>query len=887
MFFSCSTEKNTFVSRSYHNITAHYNVYFNGLESYKKGIKRIQDDHQDDFTRLLPIYIDGTEESAGSVSAEMDKAIKKASKTIKYHSIKSKPKLKKGNISKKDQEFLAKNEFNKWVDDSYLLMGEAYFMKAEFLPARQNFEYIIREYNKEEIKYDAMIWMGRTSLATKNFKTTRSWIDQISAEKDFPKRLDADFEILQAAYFFAQKDKDSSIPHLLKAINLNKDKKQKVRHQYLLAQLYKEKDNFRRAAKIFEDVSKSNSKYEMEFNAKINMAECYGKLGGSYKNMKKLLSKMLRDDKNIEYLDQVYYALAEVEFKNGKTNEAIKNYKLSSVNSLYNTNQKAISCMKLGNIYFEEPDYRPAHAYYDTCILNLSNEHPQYEYISTLSSNLTGLVENLDIIEREDSLQQIASLPEKERNELIDKIIRDLIEQEKLEREQERETQQNSMLFDQRRGSSQINAPTGGGWYFYNPATLSFGQNEFRKKWGTRKLEDHWRRSNKAIISMEDAYADQDSTGNDSTGVANRISDNKSRNFYMQDLPLTDSLIAISNEKIRSALFDVGSIYMNDFSDWKKSITSFENLESRFPDHEYKLTTYYNLYKLYTKLNNNDKATSYKNLIINNFPESYFSKLLQNPNYQQELLEKNKQERLKYEEIYTLYKSNQIEIAKTKALKFISENPESEYFPKVKFISIISSALEIEQIDLKRQLANFIQNYQDDPLSNRASQILAYLGETDIDALMADLKSRPTPIVTTQENDSIISETIPESKYNSISPDEAHIYVIAVSGDFKDTKQLRFEISNFNIFTFNLRTFRVSNIPLKESSELVVVKPFKNQRQSVNYMKLIYNNQNIFNTIKDADYKQFVISSSNLNILKKDKDIEEYLEFYRANYLNQ
>jgi tetratricopeptide (TPR) repeat protein len=818
----------------------------------------------------------------------MDKAIKKASKTIKYHSIKTKPKLKKGNISKKDQEFLAKNEFNKWVDDSYLLMGEAYFMKAEFIPAKQNFEYIIREYNKEEIKYDAMIWIGRTNLATRNYKTTRSWIDQISADKDFPKRLDADFEILQAAYFFAQKDKDSSIPHLLKAINLNKNKKQKVRHQYLLAQLYKEKGNFRRAAKIFEEVSKSNSKYEMGFNAKINMAECYGKLGGSYKDMKKLLCKMLRDDKNIEYLDQVYYALAEIEFKNGKTNEAIKNYKLSSENSLYNTNQKAISCMKLGNIYFNEPDYRPAQAYYDTCILNLSNENSQYEYISTLSRNLTGLVENLDIVEYEDSLQRIALLPDKERNELIDNIIREVVEQEQLEKEQARETQQNSMLFDQRNGSSQISAPTGGEWYFYNPATLSFGQNEFRKKWGTRKLEDHWRRSNKAVILIDDAYAaDQDSTENDSTRVTNRISDNKSRKFYMQNLPLTDSLIAISNEKISSALFDIGSIYMNDFSDWKKSIASFESLESRFPDQEFKLTTYYNLYELYTKLNNSEKATSFKNLITINFPDSYYSKFLQNPNYQQELLEQKRQERLKYEEIYTLYRSNQIEIAKAKSLKFISENPQSEYFPKVTFISIISSALEIEPIDLKRQLANFIQNYQDDPLSNRASQILAYLGETDIEALMAELASRPDPVITAQKNDSINSETIPNSKYNSISPDEPHIYVIAVSGDFKDTKQLRFEISNFNIFTFNLRTFGVSFIPLKESSELVIVKPFKNQRQSVNYMKLIHSNQNIFNTIKDIDYEQFVISSSNLKILKNEKDIEEYLEFYRANYLNQ
>ena len=312
---SCSTEKNTFVSRSYHNLTAHYNVYFNGNEAYRKGIKRVEDQHADDFTRLLPVYITGNEESASSIAGDMDKAIKKASKTIKYHSIKAKPKQKSGSLSKKEKKFMKKTEYNKWVDDSYLLMGKAYFMKTEFLAARQNFEYIIREFRDEEIKYDAMYWMARTSLATKNMKMTRQWLDQISAEKKFPDRLTADVEVLQAAYYLEMGEKDAAIPHLTKSIKENKNKKERVRHQYLLAQLYKEKENFRKAAQMFEKVYKTNAPYEMEFNAKINMAECYGKLGGSYKDMKKLLSKMLKDDKNIDYLDQVYYALAEIEFK--------------------------------------------------------------------------------------------------------------------------------------------------------------------------------------------------------------------------------------------------------------------------------------------------------------------------------------------------------------------------------------------------------------------------------------------------------------------------------------------------------------------------------------------------------------------------------------------
>ncbi|MEA1874680.1 MAG: tetratricopeptide repeat protein [Bacteroidota bacterium] len=882
LVMSCSTEKNTFISRTYHNITAHYNVYFNGREAYRKGIKRVEDQHSDDFTQLLPVYILGNEETASTISGDMDKAIRKASKTIKYHSIKAKPKQKGGTLSKKDQEFMKKNEYNKWVDDSYLLMGKAYFMKTEFLPARQNFEYIIREFRKEDIKYDAMYWMARTNLATNNMKMTREWLDQIDAEKDFPEELQADVDVLKAAYHLKLREKDAAMPLLHKAIKGNKNKSERTRYQYLLAQLYKEKNDYRKAAQMFKKVVKSSATYEMSFNAKINMAECYGKLGGSYKDMKKLLTKMIRDDKNIDYLDQVYYALAEIEYENNKRDEAIKNYKLSSENSFSNNSQKAMSCMKLGNIYYKIPNYRLSQAYYDTCIMNLSNEHQRYDEIRNLSRNLTGLVIQMDVVEIQDSLQHIASLPEKERNALIDEQIQTVIEQEQREREMERERQQNSMLFDQRRGSNQINAPSGGGWYFYNPATLSFGQNEFKKKWGTRELEDHWRRSNKSVV-QDDFYAEQDSVASDSNTVA-RVNDNKSRAYYMQDLPLNDSLMAVSNENIRDALFAMGEIYKRDFNDYDKSITAFKSLDERFPEHGYKLPAYYSLYELYKEKGKSNEANSYKQKVMNLFPESHYAKLLKNPNYMQELAEEQRQQRLEYETLYELYRKNKFQQAEMKANTFLQNHPESTYAPKVRFIQIITSALDVDQLVFKKNLAEFIQNFPEDALSNRAMQILGYLGETDMDALIADLDSRPTPEIESTENDTTVSDDVKAESLYSFDTNEMHLYIIATLEERADTKKLQFEVNSFNIFTFNMRTFKVNISLFSEDISLIHVKPFKNSKQSMNYMNLIKNNQTVFEVIDDIEHIQFVVSESNYEILKKEKDIDLYLKFYRNNY---
>jgi len=206
-------------------------------------------------------------------------------------------------------------------------------------------------------------------------------------------------------------------------------------------------------------------------------------------------------------------------------------------------------------------------------------------------------------------------------------------------------------------------------------------------------------------------------------------------------------------------------------------------------------------------------------------------------------------------------------------------------------VDLMSQALRMEQLQFKQQLAQFIQNYPESPLSNRASSILAYLGESDIEALLADLEKRPdvireTPSDTTAAGNDAEREKPADVIYD-YAPDETHYYMVSANTNNIDTKQLRFEISNFNIFTFNITTFRVLYYLLDDNTELVFVKSFKSQRQAMNYKKLIENNQNVFGELDPADYTQFVITESNYDKLKENKKLDKYLLFYRNNYLNE
>ena len=79
---SCSTEKNTFVNRNFHNLTAHYNVYFNGNEAMKSGLYKIETQIEEDYTKVLPIFKESLPGTEKTVIGDMSIAIEKGTKLI-------------------------------------------------------------------------------------------------------------------------------------------------------------------------------------------------------------------------------------------------------------------------------------------------------------------------------------------------------------------------------------------------------------------------------------------------------------------------------------------------------------------------------------------------------------------------------------------------------------------------------------------------------------------------------------------------------------------------------------------------------------------------------------------------------------------------------------
>jgi tetratricopeptide (TPR) repeat protein len=423
--------------------------------------------------------------------------------------------------------------------------------------------------------------------------------------------------------------------------------------------------------------------------------------------------------------------------------------------------------------------------------------------------------------------------------------------------------QYNRMALNQSQRSG-YTAEQGGKWYFYNQAAKSFGQPEFRMKWGNRKLEDNWRRSNKREISFEALTGEE---GTDSTGVLadkKQVLSNKSREFYLQDIPLTDSMMDISHERIKEALFNAGTIYKNDLKDIPRAIETYTDLLDRYPGNNYTLSTYYNLYSIYNQGNDMQLANVYKQSIIREFPESQPAQILTNPNYAAELLAKENEVNDTYERTYQLFQQEHYEQVirdVDTALVHFADDP---LLPKFELLKVLAIGKTEDLIVFSLALDSLASTTPDPQVADMAKMILAYIMESD-----QEVKT---------ETQKIEAEEIYRRDTTGV-----FFYGLFVNNKV-DLNQLKFEFINLNLDHFPNNTFNVVDETLEAGEIALYVKEFPNMGNARNYFELARMNEAIRKTLEGVNYRPFIISEGNAEILLSDRVPDKYWLFFRKHY---
>ncbi|MEI6523265.1 MAG: tetratricopeptide repeat protein [Bacteroidota bacterium] len=850
VFTSCSTKKNTWVSRNFHILTTHYNGWFYANEIINESVDKIQKANKDDYDKILPMYIYGSIDEAKTMTPDMEKAYKKISTCIGRHSMLIKDK-----------------QHNPWINDCFILVGKTNFYKHDYFAGLESFEYVANRNKKKPIRYPAMFWMLRTYNEMGLFSSAQGLIDLLADEKKMPKKYKKDFHALVADFYLKTGNLNAASKELTKAIALSKKSTEKTRFTYILAQVFQALEEDQLAYQFFSKVLKSGPSNEMAFQTKMNLATSFS-AGNGKKDIKKVLNKMLKEAKYVDFKDQIYFALAKVHKKEGNNPEEIKCLIQSVALSSKNIKQKGISACRLGELYLDGSKYSLAEAYYDTAVTSLPKEYTGYTNIVLKKKSLSTLVGYLKTINNQDSLLKVANMSDFDRESYVEKMIEKLKEKELKDIEEAEKNQSKQEGIFTVTSTQDQNTASGASWYFYNPGTLSLGFTEFQKKWGTRKLEDNWRRSVKSSSSEEQTITkdSKDSAlakGETPTELVNGTpSQVKSKDFYLKQLPLSDSAKLSSKNKIIEAYYNMGLLYKEELNDNKHAAEAFENLIKKYPGNKYELTCYYQLYRIYLTADETDKSDKYKNILLDKYPNSEFSLLIKNPDYNKEREFKLNQAETFYQQTFFAFSESKFQDCIDRCVASDSLFPKSENKPKYALLKAMSSGSIGGKDKMIASLKEVVVNYPTHPVKKRAEELLAILLKQDGE---------------------VNNDSISKSPYTEAAEEE-HFFVLLFPID-KDMNDQKARISDFNSMNFESAELSQSDLIFGKDHKMITVKSFAGKGDALRYYDFFKTNKNVTEGLKENTYQFFVISASNYIVFYKLQKPEDYKVFFESKYL--
>ena len=901
VFSSCSARKNTAPSRFFHALNARYNTYFNGKTSFDEALKSQNDGYSENYTEQIYMFpINGMfPDEKSSMGGPFNRAIEKGNKAIKLHSIKDKPPRKAGwQNDPKQVKLQATEEFNPFIKHCWMLIAESHFYNGDFLTAAVTYSYITRHFATDpELVAEARIRQARCYTQMDWFYETNNLIKKLN-ESGIPPKQQKNYDRMAAEYLVKSEQSEKAIPYLLSAIQTEKNKRQRSRMRYLLGQLYMTNGQQEAAYQTFGKVAASNPPYEIEFASRIRQTEVFP--GDNYEKTLKMLRRMSKSDKNTDFLDQVYYAMGNVYMTLPDTVKAIESYALGIEKSTQNGMDKAICQIRLGDIYFTQKQYVNAQPCFSGALSGLQKEYKDYDRVSRLSETLDALVVHYEAVHLQDSLQTLASMTEDERLVVIDKIIEQLIEDEK---KAEEEAKKEAYLAQQESSGQGFNqrssmpapvmpvAPGGSSFYFYNPQIVAQGKTQFENRWGKRTLEDHWRRRNKQVAlllteqdnAVDDAAQDEITSDQDEQSTTTQkdsiAQDPKTREYYLQQIPLTEEDIEASDAIILEGLFQMGMIYKDKLEDIELSLQAFEELDSRFPDNKYCLEYYYHIYLMALRYKETELAEKYKNLLLTEFPTEDYTIAISDPEYEYNMRMMDSVQDSIYEWSYYRYLAEDTAAVRSSYVDFSSKYPLANLMPKFMFLNALTYVQAGDAEGFKEALTLLTEKYPDADVTELANEMLRGLLRGR--QLMQGSFSPMTwnyRFGVGEDGQMVVDSSLifqPEQE-------TPHRLLLIYSTGSVDRNQLLYAVAAFNFANFRVKGFDLS---YEESGALTVltINGFNNLTEILDYYRIIYG-ENGYATAFDAIVSFFPFSDENYNILMRGKTLEEYMHFFIENY---
>lgn len=794
------------------------------------------DQYQWNYNKVLPVYAPFDTLDSKSIEGEVEDCIEKASIAIQRH------------IG------------SKWEDDSYILVGKARFFASEFQDAVETFKYVNKKSKDDPTRHEALILLLRTFVEIGEYNNAIAVSDFLNREELNERNL-RELYVARAFLYQRRNDYNQMVQNLVKAEEIMPASPDKARMEFIIGQVYQELGFEAEAYNYYENCLRNSPTYELAFYTKLNMAQVTQLTRDSeIKRVEKYFRKLLRDPKNLEYQDKIYYEWANFEFKQNNLDQAIANYKLSIKTSTKNTRQKAYSYLRLGQIYYDSiKDFSLAKSYYDSTVSTLPKDEEDYQIISQRQEILSSFVEQILTISRNDSLLSLSQLEPDSLYALakmrVDEENRKAEEKKKLEK---KKLAQATTAFDNEAGALIGTSPKPGAeWYFYNPSDISRGSTAFKRKWGDRPLADNWRRGQK---SGGEVNLSKTATTQNDTQSEEQTDESKDQEAEIISLiaavPKSKEQVQALLSEIEEAHYLLGNIYNFKLDEKQNASITFESLLSRFPNSEYRPEVLYQLFLIYKYLED-PRSELRGDELKKTFPESIYAKLVDNPNYREENKAATARLKATYNQAYSYYQKDLLKETIFLVDSALQAEPENEFSDNLKLIGVLAIGKIEGAYKYQFELSNFKKNYPDSELIPYVDKLIKTSEEYQIN-LVNSAKARFV-------------------KYF----DQKHFLVVA----YKNQSDLSSKITKMvDAYIQNQENLNTGNLILDDQYAMILINEMKDRKEALTFLNQFSSTLDFSSTFKGEKIYAFVISQDNFNIFYRTKDLNAYLNFFDQNY---
>ncbi|WP_316817145.1 tetratricopeptide repeat protein [Pedobacter nyackensis] len=906
VIYSCGSQKKNSRGSGIQNLTARYNYIYNANVILSTHQQELTESFRENYDQVLPVYLGPEIDSNFMVKDAAGKQI--------------------DDVIKKAQVIILEKSKSNYLDDAYNLIGKAEFYKGNYFNAAEYFDYTTKNYRENTKSYiEALNWKARSLMQVRRLSESKSLLDTLAYAIAGLKKNTAEPLATLAQMAIYQHKYANAISYLTDAIKASKNSQHKIRWTYILAQMYEQQQNYKDALLHYRKVERSNAPFEMYFNANLNRIKINALLGGKKLNKQDELLALLKDDKNTDYNDQVYYQIAESLLADGDYEKAKKYYHLSIQKSEKNPYQKGLSYLKMADLNFKQlHNYLDAKLYYDSAVSTLPKNYPGYDVIVKKTLNLEYLTNRYEIIAKEDTLQAIAKLPEQERQAKIEAILNPGVKTPV--NTAQTNMVQNPFAFEnpgKNRGQASST------FYFSNAGAISTGYSDFKKKWGNRKLENNWRQSirSSAQSTIQDIANNIGTNGTDNQqqNAQTTVDKNVLMKEYTESLPVSPELLAKSNQKIIDAYYDIASFYLQELNDPEEAEEVYQKLLERFPTNNHLAATYYSLF-LIAKNKNEASANSFKNKVLKDYPNSVYAKIILDPSFSLKQTAIETAINKEYNAIFDQYQLKDFasvirrvdEVQKTSG-----ENYLSPQFAYLKAISIgrtnhvdlllaafdgITTSFQDDRIItplvkehivyINEHLAEFqsrkIALPNADPneplfqVAQPTAPVIANVPKTEVitpvqqsQKTVEPIATVPVPVITEKAAEPATTPKV--QSIFSAAESNLYYYVVAVAD-----ASITLSSSRFGIGQFNRGNYAGAGLKhqLKEfdNDQLIYVGNFSNFDDAKAYAEGITPLLGRIMKVPANIYTGFIISKENFDKLTSKDLLNKYLDFYKNNY---